>query len=335
MATLVDVARQAGVTAATVSNVLTGRVTVREVTRLRVLRAVEELGYQPNLVARGLAHGKTMTIAMIVPTIKNPFFAEIVEEVEQIADQHDYQIMLCTTNGSLEQGKRHLERLYSRWVDGFFIMGMAADINDVFVAAQHGKPIVLSVWDHDDRVNTLPIVDIDFRSAGELGTQHLIAIGHRRIAAIVEDPVQHSRLEGYKIALSVAGIPFDPQYVIQGDSSFESGYRAIQRLWMLSLPPTAIFAGNDMMALGAIEALNVLGYCVPEDVSIVGVDDIALAQHAHPPLTTVSIPKREMAWSAIELLLRRINTPEKDDVPHMVLVRPNLIVRQSTTTPSS
>lgn len=330
MATIADVARHAGVTTATVSNVLTGRVAVRDATRQRVLHAIEELGYQPNLVARGLAQGKTMTIAVVVPTIKNPFFAEVIEEVEQIADQHDYQILLCTTNGSLEQGRRHIERLCNRWVDGFLIMGMATDMNDVLLAEQQKKPIVLSVWDHNDQTQVVPIVDIDFRSAGELATQHLITIGHRQIAAIVEDPVQHSRLEGYKIALARAGLPFNSTYVMNGDSSFESGYQAAQNLCNLDQPPTAIFAGNDMMALGAMEALNMRGYRIPTDISIVGVDDIALAKHAQPPLTTMSIPKREMARGATELLLRRINEPTKNEVPHTMLVRPNLVIRQST-----
>jgi DNA-binding LacI/PurR family transcriptional regulator len=331
--TISDVARRANVTTATVSNVITGKVTVRPQTRARVLEAIEVLGYRPNLVARGLAQGKTLTIALLVPTIANPFFSEVVEEVERIADRHDYHIILNLTHNSSEQGKHHLEQLGSRWVDGFLIMGMAADITDVLVIAQQGKPVVLSVWDQDIRAQTLPIVDIDFRSAGELATQHLISLGHRRIAIIIEEPVQHSRLEGYKIALASRDIPFEPSYVVLGDSSFESGYQAVQKLYKMEQLPTAIFAGNDMMAMGTIEALNELGYRVPEDVSIVGVDDIALARHAHPPLTTVSIPKREMARSATELLLRHINDHDKNETPQTLFVRPQIIVRQSTSKP--
>jgi DNA-binding LacI/PurR family transcriptional regulator len=334
MPTLADVARQAGVTTATVSNVLTGRVAVRDTTRARVLQAVEELGYHPNLVARSLSSGKTFTIALIVPTITNPFFSEVVEEAERIAEQHDYQLLLCTTHNQLELSKSNIERMASRWVDGFIVMGMAVDIEDVLTVAARGKPVVLSVWNQDPRAQAVPIVDIDFRYAGELGTQHLIALGHRHIAAIVEMPVQQSRLDGYKIALAAADIPFVPEYVIGADSSFESGYHGAVKLFQLAQPPTALFVGNDLMALGAIEALNQLRLRVPEDVSVVGVDDIILAQYAHPPLTTISIPKKEMARSATDLLLRRINAmPQDDKTPHMMLVRPHLVQRQSTSHP--
>ncbi|HKD77773.1 MAG TPA: LacI family DNA-binding transcriptional regulator [Ktedonobacterales bacterium] len=334
MATISDVARRAGVTTATVSNVITGKVVVSEKTRARVLEAIKDLGYRPNLVARGLARGKTFTIALVVPTISNPFFSEVVEEVEQIADRHDFQLMLSTTYNSMEQGRRHLERMSSRWVDGFIVMGMSADIADVLAVAQRGKPVVLSVWNQDPRAQTLPIVDIDFRYAGELATQHLLQLGHRRIATILEEPVQHSRLEGYKLLLAAQDIPFVPGYMVQGDSSFESGSQAARTLFALPEPPTAIFAGNDMMSLGAIEALTDMGYDVPGDVSVVGVDDIALARHARPPLTTIGIPKREMARAATELLMRRINSHGVHDKAITTLIRPQLVVRQSTAEPA-
>src|SRR5579883_665629 len=141
MTTLADVARRAGVTAATVSNVITQRVPVSAKTRARVLEAIEQLGYRPNLVARGLAQGKTSTLALVVPTISNPFFAEVVEEVERAADRHDYQLLLSMTHQSPEEGRRHLERMASRWVDGFIVMDMAADITDVLALADAGKAV--------------------------------------------------------------------------------------------------------------------------------------------------------------------------------------------------
>ena len=330
MATISDVARRAKVTTATVSNVLTQRVPVSEKTRARVLKAIEELGYRPNLVARGLAQGKTMTLALAVPTISNPFFAEVVEEVERVADQHDYELLLSMTHNSPEEGKRHLERMASRWVDGFIVMGMAADIIDVLALKDGGKEVVLCVWNQDPRTQILPIVDIDFRLAGELATRHLLECGHRRIAAILEEPVQWTRRRGYETALAEAGIHAPPQYVCQGDSSFESGYRGALELLSLPVPPTAIFAGNDWMALGAIEAISSLGLSVPHDLAVVGVDDISLAAHAHPPLTTISIPKREMARAATELLLRYIQGTDIPEEPLKILVSPHLKVRQST-----
>jgi len=330
MMTISDVARRAGVTTATVSNVITRRVPVSEKTRKRVLQAIEELGYRPNLVARGLSQGKTLTIALVVPTISNPFFAEVVEEVERVADQHDYQLLLSMTHNSLEEGKRHLERMASRWADGFIVMGMAADITDVLTLKDAGKKVVLCVWNQDSHTQTLPIVDIDFRLAGELATKHLVECGHRHIAAIVEEPVQLTRRKGFQSALAEAGLPILPEYIRQGDSSFESGYRGALELLALPVPPTAIFAGNDWMALGAIEAITSQGLAVPHDIAVVGVDNISLAAHANPPLTTISIPKREMARAATELLLRHIQETDIPEEPLKILVSPHLIVRQST-----
>ncbi len=330
MVTIADVARRAKVTTATVSNVITQRVPVSEKTRARVLQAIEELGYRPNLVARGLAQGKTLTLALVVPTISNPFFAEVVEEVGRVADQHEYEVLLSMTHNSPEEGRRHLERMASRWVDGFIVMGMAGAIEDVLALREAGKEVVLCVWNSDPRAQRLPIVDIDFRQAGELATRHLLEYGHRRIAAILEEPVQLSRRQGYQGALAEAGLAAPPEYIRQGDSSFESGYAGALALLELPEPPTAIFAGNDWMALGAMEAIASRGLSVPEDLSVVGVDDISLAAHAHPRLTTISIPKREMARAATELLLRYIQHTDLPEQPLKILVSPRLVVRDST-----
>jgi LacI family transcriptional regulator len=330
MTTISDVARRARVTTATVSNVLTQRVPVSEKTRARVLRAIEELGYRPNLVARGLAQGKTSTLGLVVPTISNPFFAEVVEEIEHVADQHDYQLLLSMTHNSLEEGKRHLERMASRWADGFIVMGMAADMTDVLALKGSGKEVVLSVWNEDPRTQTLPIVDIDFRLAGELATRHLLECGHRRIATILEEPVQLTRRKGFQAALAEVGISMPLEYIRQGDSSFESGYKGALDLLDLPTPPSAIFAGNDWMALGAIEAITSRGLSVPGDLSVVGIDNITLAARAHPPLTTIGIPKREMARAATEVLLRYIQGTDIPAEPLKILVSPHLIVRQST-----
>jgi DNA-binding LacI/PurR family transcriptional regulator len=331
--TIADVARRAGVTAATVSNVITQRVPVSPKTRARVLKAIEELDYRPNLVARGLARGKTLTLALMVPTLTNPYFAEVVEEVERVMDQHDFQMLLSMTRNHADEGRRHLRRMASRRVDGFIIMGMAADTGDVVTLTQQGHPVVVCMWNHHDlRVQHIPVVDIDFRLAGELGTRHLLECGHRRIATIVEEPVQHSRLQGYQMALLEAGIVPDPIYIRPGDSSFASGYQAALDLLALPTRPTAIFACNDWMALGAMEAVERHGLSIPADMAIVGVDDIAQAAYAHPPLTTVSTPRREVARAATELLLRLIDHSEQES--YMTLVRPHLIVRQSTISPS-
>jgi LacI family transcriptional regulator, galactose operon repressor len=209
---------------------------------------------------------------------------------------------------------------------------MAADISDVLALTAEGKEVVLCVWNQDPRAQRLPFVDIDFRLAGELATRHLLACGHRRIATIVEEPVQWTRRQGFEAALAEAGLTAPQEYVRQGDSSFESGYQAALALLALPQPPTAIFAGNDWMALGAIEAITSTGLAVPRDLAVVGVDDISQAAHAHPPLTTISIPKIELARTATELLLRRIRGTDVPEEPTRILASPHLVVRQSTAT---
>ncbi len=328
MSTLNDVARMAGVTAATVSNVLSGRVPVREETRERVLAAVEEVGYRPNMVARSLARGKTYTIALLLPSLANPFFSEVVEEIERVAGAHDYQILLALSHGDYRRGTRHLERLASRWVDGFIIIGNAAPTSDAVALAKMGKPVILSVWNAEVPVHEVPIVDIDFRSAGELATQHLLELGHQRIATILEMPVQSTRLEGFRAVLGRAGIVVSEDYQRPGDSSFESGYREMSTLLALRTPPTAVFAGNDAMAIGAMRAIEDAGLRIPADVAVVGVDDIMEAEHTRPALTTVHIPKRELARIAVDSVLAFIK--EGAPSPMSTLISPYLVIRQST-----
>jgi LacI family transcriptional regulator len=327
VATLEDVARRAGVTAATVSNVLSGRVGVREATRQRVQDAIAEVGYRPNLVARGLARGKTYTLAVLAPTLTNPFFAEVIETMEAVADAHDYQLLLALSHGQPHQGARHLERFASRWVDGFIILGGAAPSADVDALSKTGKPVVLSVWGTDAAALEAPRVEIDFRRAGELATQHLLDRGHRRIATILEVPVQQTRFEGFQAALHQAGMHVLPEYVQRGDSSFASGQRAMSALLALPKPPTAVFAGNDAMALGAMEAAYVAGVAVPDKLAVVGVDDIPGAEYAHPPLTTVRIPTRELADTLIALMLRLL--AGEACIAQEALI-PTLVPRQST-----
>ena len=330
MATITDVARRAKVTRATVSNVITQRVSVSPETRARVLQAIEELGYRPNLVARGLAQGKTSTLALVIPTISNPFFAEVVEEVERVADQHDYQLLLSMTHRSPDEGRRHLERMASRWVDGFIVMGMAADIDDMLALKDGSKEVVLCVWNQDPRTQRLPLVDIDFRLAGELATRHLLECGHRRIATIVEEPVQRTRRQGFEIALAESGLSAPQRICLPG--RFVLRERISGGIGAPGAAPTADchLCGNDWMALGAIEAITSKGLTVPHDLAVVGVDDISQAAHAHPPLTTISIPKMELARTATELLLRRIRGMGVPEEPTKILVSPHLIVRQST-----
>ena len=328
MTTLDDVARHVGVTSATVSNVITGKGSVSEKTRARVFAAIEALGYQPNLVARSLARRKTFILALVLLTIANPFYAEIAEEIERVARQHGYQLLLCNTHKDTTIGREHLKGLSSRWVDGLLVMGGSLSVPDMFATARRGQPLVLCIPSENEQNAALPVVDIDFHHAGELAARHLLELGHHRAAVIVEAPSHALRLEGFRTALMASGVALPAEYAQYGDSTMHSGYQATEALLALPIRPTAIFATNDLMALGAVEAALDHGLRVPGDLSVVGLDDIMLGAHVRPPLTTVAIPKQELAKQAMELLLRYIDGAESE--PVSLTVRPHLVIRHST-----
>jgi DNA-binding LacI/PurR family transcriptional regulator len=328
MATIYDIARATGVTQTTVANALAGRGNVSEATRQRILQAARDMGYRPNEVARSLKQHKTMTLALILPTIANPYYPEIAEEVERHAQSHDYQMLLCNTHYDDALGRHHLERLVSRWVDGIIVMGSSMKLQHILEQYQRGLPLVLCNWQENEALPAdIPQVSADYREVGALAGRRLLELGHRNVGIIVDLPQQVLRLEGFRAALEEAGVELPTQRILQGDSSLESGYRAAREL--LSQPPwpTAIFATNDWMALGALEAAHKLGVRVPEDISIVGVDDIVVAAHVTPPLTTIAVSKQRLAQEASRVLLEQIQQPET--TPRPVLLAPELYLRAS------
>ncbi len=334
MATLSDVAQRAGVTAATVSYVLSGKAQVKDETRARVLQAVEDLGYKPNLLARGLAQGKTFTIAAIVPEITNPYYAEIINEVEHIAGAKEYHILLAMSHGNPKTCAHLLDRFSSRWVDGFLIMGGSANPDLAQSIIQTSKPLVLSVWENDPQLEDIPCFDIDFYDAGMQATKHLLHLGHSKIAIILEEPIQHTRFLGFKDAMQHAGMEILPEYIQAGDSSYTSGFAAAQKLLQIKPMPTALFAANDAMAIGAIEAIHQAGLAIPSDISVIGVDDILLAEHSYPPLTTIRTPRRQLAKLIIQTLLAKIEDPKLINFEKTAtLLKPHIIIRSSTTSP--
>lgn len=331
MATIYDIAKAVGVTQTTVANALAARGNVSEATRARILKCAQEMGYRPNALARGLAKGKTSTIGFLLPTIANPFYPEIAEEIERITHAHDYQLLLCNTHYDSGLGRQHLERLVSRWVDGIIVMGSSMDIADVERQFRGGLPTVLCDWQENESSLTIPQVRVDFRHAGRLAAQHLLSLGHRRIAIIVDEPQQTLRLEGFREALQEEQIVLSSEMIQQGHSTLESGCIAARNLLSADVPPTAIFATTDWMAIGALEAARDAGLSVPRDLSIIGLDDIVVSAHISPPLTSIAIPKHQLATEATELLLHQI---ERDsEYQTSILLAPSLLVRQSTMSP--
>jgi DNA-binding LacI/PurR family transcriptional regulator len=336
MATIYDVARAAGVTAATVSVALSGRGVVNPKTRDRVLQCARDLEYRPNLVARSLTTRRTHTIGLVVYDITNPFYAEVAQAVEQTARQADYRVIIANTTGDESLGAELLEELADRQVDGIIAMSGGLPVGSLRELAASGMPIVPCMWDEQTAPCLSPSVSLDFAAAGRLVADHLLDLGHRRLAIIAigcaDEPVLRLRESAFRDRLAERGCPLDPGLWHWADSRVESGYAAAHDLLVRDEPPTAIFATNDLMALGVVAAARERGILVPRDLSVAGFDDIVLARFAAPPLTTVRIERTTLMATATHVLLRLI---AGEELPSPTPLFPSLVVRESTAPPAT
>jgi DNA-binding LacI/PurR family transcriptional regulator len=335
MATIYDVARAAGVTAATVSVALSGRGVVNHKTRERILRCAQELGYRPNLVARSLTMRRTDTIALVVYRITNPYYAEAALAVEQNAQRAGYRVFFANTNGDVALGTELLEDLAARQVDGIIVLPGGVPADAVRATAATGLPMVACSWGEEAGPDLIPAVSVDFGAGGRQVADHLLDLGHRRIGAlgsrIFGETGLRAREATFRDRLAERGCPLDETLVADGDDDTETGYAATHTLLALSNPPTAIYAANDLMAMGAIAAAHERGLRVPEDLSVVGFDDISFARYLTPPLTTVRIERTELMAIAVATLLRLIAGEEASAREPLT---PSLIVRASTAPPA-
>jgi len=324
-----DVAERAGVSVSSVSHVINETRPVSDELRERVLTAMQELGYQPNLLARGLRRGETHTLGMITPDSANPFFAEVTRGVEDTSFEQGYNVILCNSDGDLEKELVYANVLAEKRVDG--ILFVAAGVSTEHILALQAQRMPLVVVDRDIPNVAVDSVLTDNAQGGKLATQHLIDLGHRRIGCITgpsDVTPSADRVTGYRQALEESGIPVDEALIVKGKFQYESGYRAARQLLSMDDAPTAIFACNDLMAVGAIRAALELGRQVPADLSIVGFDDVRLASFVNPPLTTIAQPKYEMGVVAATMLLERIRDP--DIPPRQRVLDTSFLLRQST-----
>ncbi|MDX6561352.1 MAG: LacI family transcriptional regulator [Gaiellales bacterium] len=326
--TIYDVARLAGVSTATVSRALNGTGQVADAKRIAIDAAVEQLGYRPNTIARSLVTRSTQTIALLLPEITNPFYADLVTGIQQLTLERDYTMLLCTTDFDAEQEERYLRLLRAKHVDGALVDGLVLPPERIARFVEDGFPIVC--LDRDVNSRAVPLVQVDNRMGARLATEHLLALGHTRIAHIMGAPLRISeeRLLGYQGALTRAGLAPDSSLVALGDFTETGGHDAMEELLAAGSGLTAVFAANDLSALGAINAIVASGRSVPGDVSVVGFDDLRLARYTSPPLTTVRQPAREIARHSTELLLGMIAGRQPGKLHH--LFPPELVVRSST-----
>ena len=334
MATLSEVAQLAGVTTATVSNVLRNPDKVKPSTAKRVKAAIAATGYRPNLMARALSEGKSSMVAIVLPNIINPYYPEFVRTAERVARQRKYFLMVCNTDEQVEIGRAYIKQISGTLADGVLVLHTGISTPEILeLRGGRRSPIVLASEETVEFPDSIPHVVVNFRKAGQVAGQHLLELGHRRIGVIVGqgcDGAQLLRLEGFKDALGDAGMALDEHDVVYMIDSVAGGHEAALSLMKGDPSITAIFATNDLLAYGATQALADQGVRVPEDVSIVGITDIQLAQEMRPPLTTVALNIAEVAKTSINLLLDMIENP--DCQPTLVRVPdPQLVVRASTS----
>ncbi|MCP3771814.1 catabolite control protein A [Paenibacillus sp. MZ04-78.2] len=328
--TIYDVAREAGVSMATVSRVVNNNPNVKPQTRKKVFEAIERLGYRPNAVARGLASKKTTTVGVVIPDISNSIFSEVARGIEDIANMYHYNIILSNADKKKEKEIRVINTLLEKQVDGLLFMGGAITEDHIQAFKTSSVPVVLCATADEQR--TIPSVDIDHEKAAFDAVNVLLENGHRDIAMIsgtLQDPSNgFARYQGYKKALEAANIPLREELVRIGNYRYESGLEVTKYFLELDNRPTAIFAATDEMAIGAIHTLQDSGLKVPEDMSVISVDNIRMASMVRPLLTTVAQPMYDIGAVAMRLLTKLMNKETKDAselsqviLPHEVLYR--------------
>ncbi len=329
--TIYDVARLAGVSTATVSRALNDSGQIAPGTRSTIDAAVAQLGYRPNTIARSLVTKATQTIALLLPDIGNPFYAALVSGIQQQALKSGHTMLLCMTEGNAEQEEQYLSLLRAKQVDGALVDGLVLPPERIARFVEDGFPIVC--LDRDVASPSVPLVQVDNRAGAQLAIDHLLSLGHRRIAHVTGAPtrIAEERLAGYGASLAAVGLAVDGRLVARGGFTEEGGYTATKRLLAAGTEPTAVFAANDLSALGTIRAIAEQGGRVPGDVSVVGFDDLRLASFTSPPLTTVRQPALEIGEHAAQILLDLIRG--RPPAQLRFLHAPTLIVRGSTAPP--
>lgn len=327
--TINDVARVAGVSTTTVSHVINETRYVSEELVERVNKAISELNYKPSNLARSLRTRSSGTIGIVIPDNTNPFFAEVVRGIEDYCFKEGYSAFLCNSDGMPEKEYHYLNLLREKSVDGLVLVSAGEDEDSQEWLSKNDTPFV--VIDREVQVERADKVLVDNYSGGLTATRHLIELGHRSIGCIT-GPSQLTpswqRLKGYTDALINEGLDVRDELIIPGNFRSDSGHTALERLMKLEGKPTAIFACNDIMAIGAISAARELQITIPEDLSIIGFDDIALASLMVPQLTTIAQPKRLLGETGAKLLLQKIRNESEGS--EEVVLQPELVVRQST-----
>lgn len=330
--TIIDVARVAGVSKTTVSRVISGHDSlVREETCQRVLQAIQQLGYERNVIAGSLRTDRTYTVLLVIPDIANPFWPEVARGVQDALEAQGYVVVLANSDWDARREHEFLALARRNRFDGIIINPVSATSDELVT---DGNPVVVLGLGAD--YPDLDMVGSDSYSGTTFALEHLFSLGHRRIGLISglsRRPSRSSRLASYMDFLQQHDIPVKDELIVQCPYGQEFGRQSMKELLSLDRPPTAVMASNDILAIGALQAIHETGLQVPQDVSIIGMDDIYAASVTTPPLTTVAKQKYEQGWQAGTFLLERIGG-EASETPRRQSFPCRLIQRESTAPPS-
>lgn len=333
--TIYDIAKLAGVSTATVSKVFNGTGNISDKTKLRIMDISTEMNYRPSVLASALAGKKTYTLGLLIPDLANPFFAEIARNIEDRANELDFNLVICSTDNNTDKEIRYIHLLRQKKVDGIIIAtGISKEVitkelidQDIPIASIAREISLLS--------GSAVIVD-DF-TGGYTATEHLVQLGHKKVAIIAENlsvMSSRERIRGYRYALEEAGIPCDENLILISDFTLEAGKAVARKLFEAydaSNRPTAIFACNDLLAIGVMQVAKENDIKIPEQLSIVGFDNTILASITDPQLTTIAQPIQAMGRQVVDIIINEINIA--NTVKQRVVLSPELVVRGSTKSP--
>ena len=322
-----SVAKLANVSSATVSRVFNDYRYVTEKTRKKVMKAIKDLNYHPNSLAKQLRKMKTNTIIVVVPDITNTFFSQVLKGIEIVARENGYRVLLGDTENDITIENEYLNTLYEKQVDGLILL--TARINQNIIENITKKYPVVLACEYIKNSN-FPTVSIDNISSAQKATEHLIKLGHKRIAHITGPKniiLCRDRLKGYLQAMKDYRLKIDQSLILEGDFYYKTGYNLMLKLISIDNPPTAIFAQNDEMAIGVIKAIKESNLKVPEDIAVVGFDDIKMASICEPSLTTISQPTFKIGQRAMNLLIKILN--KKIIKKRNYILENKLIIRES------
>jgi DNA-binding LacI/PurR family transcriptional regulator len=332
---MMDVAKEAGVSTATVSAVINGittRIPVSEASRTKVKEAIRKLNYQVNEHARSLRTGKSFTIGVVVSDITQPFSGEMIRVIERELSSRNYNFLLSDVQNNKEREHFYLQLFLQKKVDGILFVGASNELDDQGIQdlLRAGIPVVLTEREVSEK--NVPCVLVDNIKGGFMATDHLIQQGYAHITFIVgpsQNAVSIERLEGYKSALMQNNREFSDAGIVEGGISLEDGYNAMQSLLSRAEIPTAVVAFNDSLALGAMRAIKDKGLNVPEDIAVIGYDDIPMASYCDPSLTTIRQPILRMCQEAAGLLLDILGEKYPRDYFKKTVLEPELVIRKS------